>query len=328
VRDGSAEVIACAGCGQALPPSQLACPSCHRLVHAERLRTLAATASAHADDRPSDALAAWREARELLPAGSRQRAVIDERIADLSTRVDAGPAPPARRAAGGWGWLAATAALIAGKGKLFLAALTKASTLLSMLLAFGVYWTAWGWAFAAGFVGSIFVHEMGHVAALRRFGIRATLPMFLPGVGAVVRVQQGMAPSEEARVGLAGPLWGCGAAVVALAVSTAIGSPLWAAIAHTGAWVNLFNLLPIVPLDGGRGFRALDRGQRLATLPAIAAAWYATHDGILVLLLLVAGARALESTATFRDAKAYAQYVGVVLVLSLVLHFAVSASGI
>jgi Zn-dependent protease len=318
--------IACVGCGHALSPALLSCPACHRLVHADRLRALAATAAAQTADRPSDALGAWREARELLPAGSRQRTVIDARIVELSKRVDAGATATTQRPRGGWGSLAATGALVASKAKLFLVGLTKASTLLSMLLAFGVYWTAWGWRFAAGFVGSIFVHEMGHVSALRRFGIRATLPMFLPGIGAVVRVQQGMAPSEEARVGLAGPLWGCGAAIVALAVSAATASPLWAAIAHTGAWVNLFNLLPIVPLDGGRGFRALDRSQRLATLPAIAAAWYATGEGLLVLLLLVAAARSFESTATHRDPKALTQYVGLVLVLSLVLHLGMGAA--
>src|SRR2546430_4861243 len=78
-----------------------------------------------------------------------------------------------------------------------------------MLLSAGVYWTIWGWKFALGVVLSIYVHEMGHVQALQRYGIKATAPMFIPGVGAVVRLKQYPADRrEDARVGLAGPLWG------------------------------------------------------------------------------------------------------------------------
>src|SRR5688500_6713569 len=114
--------------------------------------------------------------------------------------------------------------------------------------------------FALGFVLSIYVHEMGHVAALRRFGLEATAPMFVPGLGAFLRLRgQHLAPYENAPIGLAGPLWGLGAATVALAVSRAGGGPMWAAIAHTGAWINLFNLLPVWQLDGNRGYAALSK---------------------------------------------------------------------
>ena len=124
-----------------------------------------------------------------------------------------------------------------------------------MLLSMGVYWTAWGWRFALGLVLSIYIHEMGHVAALQRYGIKATAPMFIPGFGAMVRLNQYPAnPAEDARVGLAGPLWGLGAAVFAYAVFLATAIPFWAAIARTGALINLFNLLPIWQLDGGRGY--------------------------------------------------------------------------
>jgi len=304
----------------------LACPTCNRLVHAERLKQLGREAEdATARGALPEALAAWRTARDLLPAGSRQRTVIDAKIEVLSRSVTAAPASTTRPRTA-WGWVVAAAALVAGKAKLLLLGLTKAGTLVSMLLAFGVYWTVWGWRFAAGFVASIFVHEMGHVAALSGYGIRATAPMFLPGVGAVVRFRQQMAPREEARVGLAGPLWGFGAAIAALAVATATGSALWAAIAHTGAWVNLFNLIPIVPLDGGRGFRGLDRGQRLAALPVIAGAWYVTGEGLLLLLLVVALVRAFEATATPRDTPVYVEYVGLVGGLSLLASVAVGVA--
>src|SRR5213076_3474994 len=87
--------------------------------------------------------------------------------------------------------------------------LTKAITFVSMLLSAGVYWTIWGWKFAVGVVLSIYVHETGHTQALQRYGIQATAPMFIPGIGAVIRLKQYPTDArEDARVGLAGPLWG------------------------------------------------------------------------------------------------------------------------
>jgi Zn-dependent protease len=314
-----AENATCPGCGTRLGPAFLACPNCLRLVHADRLKRLAADAEA-ADARGlgSDALAAWREARDLLPPGSRQRDAVEKRIEQLAATPGTSRAASAARPRSAWGWVVGAGALLAGKAKLLLAGLTKAGTLLSMLAAFGVYWAAWGWRFAAGFVASIFVHEMGHVAALKQLGIRATAPMFIPGVGAVVRFQQDMSPAHEARVGLAGPLWGAAAAVVALGVAVVARSPVWAAIAHVGAWVNLFNLLPVVPLDGGRGFRGLDRGLRLATLPVIAGTWYVTGEGLLLLVLVLALVRTREATSTARDPAIYAQYAGLVSGLALI----------
>lgn len=204
------------------------------------------------------------------------------------------------------------------KGKLLLTGLTKASTFFSMLLAFSAYWALFGWWFALGLVASIYVHEMGHVAALRRFGIAATAPMFIPGLGAVVRLKQHPAsPIENARVGLAGPLWGLGAALGCLLVYALSGAAAWAAIARVGAWINLFNLLPVWQLDGARGFAALSRAQRWMAAAALAIAWIATHEGLLVLLAIIAAARALERNAPARsDGVTLAQYVVLVAVLS------------
>src|SRR5439155_26028416 len=103
----------------------------------------------------------------------------------------------------------------------------------------------------------------GHVSALRRYGIAATAPMFIPGFGALVRLKQYPAsPAEDARVGLAGPLWGTLASVAFFATGLATHWPSLIAIARVGAWLNLFNLIPIWQLDGGRGFNALSRAQR------------------------------------------------------------------
>src|SRR5262249_19706981 len=157
----------------------------------------------------------------------------------------------------------ALAVLVVTKGKLLVFGLTKIGTLFSMMATLGLYWTRWGFAFALGFVVSIYIHEMGHVDALRRCGIAATPPMFVPGFGAFVRLKQRVLnPIEDARIGLAGPVWGLAAAIAAFAVGTITGGPVWFAIARTGAWINLFNLLPIWQLDGNRGLHAVGRAPR------------------------------------------------------------------
>ncbi len=317
----------CAGCGGDLPPGFLACPLCHRLVHAARLDELARRAQAQ--DAVGDArgaLDAWREALELLPPGTRQQAAVSERVDALLPRLPpaervrpAASAPdvrptPVSAARPRWARVGAVGLAVAllfkfkvpllfvlGKGKLLLAGLGQSSTLLSMLASFGVYWSVWGWRFAGGLVAAMYVHEMGHVAALRRLGIPSSAPMFIPGLGAFVRMDRYPAtPVEDARVGLAGPLWGLGASIAAWLVYAASGAPIWAALAHASAWLNLFNLLPFASLDGGRGFRALSRGQRAAVALLFGLAFLATRDGLALLLALVAGVRLLGSGAHAR----------------------------
>jgi Zn-dependent protease len=295
-----------------------------------------AEAAARAGDVGAE-LAAWRAASALLPEASRQHAFVLERIDSLARSVPATPAAPdAPPTHGPWRWLGGLGTFgvvlwkfkflivaLATKGKLLVLGLTKAGTFFSMLLAFGVYWTAWGGWFALGFILSIYVHEMGHVAALRRYGIDATAPMFIPGVGAFVRLRAKLAPYEDARVGLAGPLWGLGAAIAAVAASLLGGGALMSAIAHTGAWINLFNLMPVWQLDGNRGFAPLTRAQRWIVVAAFAIAWALTHDGLLVLLTIVAATRALDPHApTEGDRPALAQFAFIVLALALVFRTA------
>jgi len=278
----------------------------------------------------------WRRVLERLPPATRQAEAILERVAALNGRIEARPpAPGGGHAAGRALRLGSVGALglllwklkfaavfVLTKGKLLLLGLTKTSTLLSMALSLGVYWTAWGWMFALGLVLSMYVHEMGHVAALQRYGIKATAPMFVPGLGAFVRLKEYPAsPAEDARVGLAGPLWGLGAALAAYGVFLATASPYWAAVARTGAWLNLFNLMPVWQLDGGRGFRALTRGQRLFVVLAFGAAWAAAHDG-LFLLLAIAGAMrvAVEDGAHNPDRGVLAEFAFLVAAFALLFR--------
>jgi len=316
----------------------LACPSCHRLVHADELKRLAAAAerATQAGDR-SSALAAWRETLDLLPGDSTQHELISARILELSRAIDREPRVANRTSRVGTSaaGLDALGALLLKfkfaliflltKAKLLLLGLTKASTFFTMLLSAGVYWTIWGWKFALGVVLSIYVHEMGHVQALQRYGIKATAPMFIPGVGAVVRLKQYPADRrEDARVGLAGPIWGLGAAAVAYGVYRATGSAIWGAIAHFGAWVNLFNLLPVWQLDGGRGFRALTRGQRWIAAAVIGSMWLLTGEGLLALLGIAAVASAgFAEAADQPDPTILVQYGVLVVVLSLLSWSAV-----
>jgi Zn-dependent protease len=306
-------------------------------VHAEALKK-------HRDDAEAAAkagnlqgeLAAWRLAAELLPPQSKQYAIVSEKIATLSQAADAAPVPDVPQS-GRWKWLAAMGTAgallwkfkflvvaLAIKGKLLLLGLTKASTFFSMFLAFGVYWAAWGMWFALGIVLSIYVHEMGHIFALRRFGIAATAPMFVPGLGALIRLRgQRLLPREDARIGLAGPMWGLAAAIAALAGSAFGGGPMWKAIAHVGAWINLFNLLPVWQLDGNRGFAALARTGRLAVAAAFGAGWTFAGDGLFVLLILTAGVRAFSSDApAANDRGALTEFIVLILALAIVFRLA------
>ncbi len=200
-----------------------------------------------------------------------------------------------------------------------------------MLLSAGVYWTLWGWKFAVGIVVSIYVHEMGHVQALQRYGIKATAPMFIPGLGAVIRLKQYPAsPHEDARVGLAGPLWGLGAALTAYAIYLVSQEPIWGAIAHFGAWVNLFNLIPIWQLDGGRGFRALTRSERWLAAAVIGTTLLATGERLLALLLIAAGVAAVAGRhSDTPDSPVLLEYVALVAALSAMtlIHVPLATGG-
>jgi Zn-dependent protease len=325
--------MTCPACALDLAPSLLACPSCHTLLHGDQLRSLAGEArnAATGGDAAAE-LAAWREALTLLPIGSQQHREITGRIEVLSTGLIDRPHPgSSARAAWSTGAIAGAGLLVwkfkalvvlaLTKGKLLLLGLTNSTTLLSMLPAVGVYWAVFGWPFALGLVASIYVHEMGHVAALRRFGIGASAPMFIPGIGAIIRSRQSMVSvRERARVGLAGPIWGLGAAIAAYAMHGATGAPIWAAIGHFGAWVNLFNLLPVWQLDGAHAFSALHRTQRLLAAAAVGLAFLVSREGLLVLIAIPALVQAWRADeAAPGDAVICAQFAGLIAAFTTVL---------
>jgi Zn-dependent protease len=320
--------VPCQSCGSEIAPSLLVCPACHALVHRERLETLAREAGAaeEAHD-PARAVSLWREALALLPQGSRQAEQIGARIHGLTAAIEGktleemrkGPAPGSRwgrilapfGAAGLLFWkLKFLLVAVLSKGKLLLLGLTKMSTVATLFVSLGVYWAAWGWKFAVAILAGIYIHEVGHVAELRRRGMAASAPMFIPGVGAFVRMHEHAAtPAEDAQIGLAGPMWGLGAALAALGAALAMDSKFWFVIAQVTAIINLFNLTPVWQLDGSRGFHALSRTQRWMAVAVLGAAWALTREGMLVIVALFAIWRAMEKNQkTTHDWPALTKY--------------------
>jgi Zn-dependent protease len=220
--------------------------------------------------------------------------------------------------------------LLLTKGKFLLLGLTKMGTLLTMLASLGVYWAIYGWAFALGLVVSIYIHEMGHVAAIRRYGFPASAPMFIPGFGAFIQLRGiRLPPIPEARVGLAGPLYGFGAALAALGCYYATHANIWAVIAHFGAIINFFNLIPVWQLDGSRGLRSLTRSQRGIVLAAALGLWMIT--AVPMLLLIAAGCTYRLFTKDWQtepDREGLMQFVGLLVAFSAIAALSAAPAAI
>jgi Zn-dependent protease len=217
---------------------------------------------------------------------------------------------------------------------------TAGTAMVSVVL----YSLVFGWWFAVGFVVLLFVHEMGHVIQLRRDGIRASAPVFVPFLGAVVGMKQ--MPRDalmEARVGLAGPILGSAGAAVCLAIAVAADSPMLRALAYVGFLLNLINLVPLVPFDGGRAMAAMAPGVWFVGLGVMLVLLLVTGNPFLLIFVLLGGmetyrrwrqrkTRSLEQAAYYRVAPRQrllvgTVYIGLVVLLTLgmiaseVLHY-------
>jgi Zn-dependent protease len=164
--------------------------------------------------------------------------------------------------------------------------LTTAGT---MAVSIAAYTTIWGFWFAMGFVVLLLVHEMGHVIQLRREGIRASAPMFIPFLGAVVAAKSlGENALAEARVGLAGPILGTVGSAACLVIWQITGHDYWRALGYTGFFINLFNLLPVVPLDGGRAMAAMSPWMWFLGFAGIVVLAFAFPNPIILIIALFA----------------------------------------
>jgi Zn-dependent protease len=177
------------------------------------------------------------------------------------------------------------------KALLFLAPKLKfLTTSASMLVSIVAYQLIFGWAFSVGFVLLLLLHELGHVIQLRREGIQASAPMFIPFLGAVISAKSmGDDAAAEARVGLAGPVLGTITTLVPLGLWLATGDDFWRALAYIGFLINLFNLLPVLPLDGGRAMAALSPWVWFAGFAGLIALTVFFPNPILLLVLLFGG---------------------------------------
>ena len=301
------------------------CESCHTLVHSDQLKRLSADAQvletsgdlAHAREH-------WQASLPLLPPHSQQADWIRNRISEIERQIAAAPLESQKRDEHPWarkfGPLAPILILLA-KGKSLLA-IFKFGSIFSFFIFLRLYAALYGWAFGIGFAILILVHEMGHYIDIRRRGLPADMPVFLPGLGAYVRWRAlGVTLETRSEVSLAGPLAGTLAAAVCFAVYKQTGLPLWAALAHASAWLNLLNLIPVWMLDGGSAMNALDKMQRIVVLVATLLLWYAS--GQQLFLLVAAGTVYRLFTKDLPDqpsAKATIYFIVLLFALAWLLH--------
>lgn len=205
-------------------------------------------------------------------------------------------------------------ATLAAKGGLLakLAVVLKAGALLgkfklvgAMFISVLAYSLFFGWPFAVGFVVLIFIHEMGHVVVLRAQGVKASAPMFIPFLGAFIKVKgEQRSVGAEARSAMAGPAFGLAASALCLELANITSSPLLHALAYVGFFLNLFNLAPALPLDGGRVAGALHPAVWFVGLGLILVLDVRHFSPILTLILILGG---VEAVRRFRRRKDPAQ---------------------
>jgi Zn-dependent protease len=180
-----------------------------------------------------------------------------------------------------------------GKLLIWLLAAGKMGKLLmsggSMLISMAAYSWIYGWKYAAGFVLLIFVHEMGHYLAARQRGIDTGLPTFIPFVGTWIALKDMPQDAEtDAYIGFGGPLLGSAAAMACYFAARETGSNLLLALAYSGCMLNLFNLIPILPLDGGRITSVISPRVWLVGVPLLAGLFFVQPSPMLILIGILA----------------------------------------
>jgi len=268
----------------------------------------------------------WQSALALIPETSPQYQAVLNSVKALSRQIAAGPAESAPAASnekpawvkrlGPFGAIGVfllkfkwAALFLLTKGKLLLLGLTNFKALLSVAAFLGIYWALFGWWFALGFVLSIAAHEMGHYLTVRRYGFSAELPVFIPGIAAYVRWQgAGVDPVVRARISLAGPLFGLFAALLSYSVYQATGHGVWLAVAHTGAWINLLNLIPVMIFDGSSAMNALGKQERMAVLIVSLALWALLGENLFLFIALATGYRLYKRDFPARSSHSTAYY--------------------
>ena len=293
------------------------------MVHSEELVRLSTRAKAlEEQEQLSLAREEWLKALPLLPQNSTQAEWIRDHLCKLELAAKVAPPPEQTK---NWarklGPLAPIAILLA-KSKTLLLALFKLKFIFSLFAFMGVYWALFGPAFGVGFAVLILVHEMGHYIDIRRRGLPADMPVFLPGLGAYVRWQAlGVTRQTRAAISLAGPFAGFLGAAVCAALWYRTGNGLWAALARTSAGLNILNLIPVWILDGGQAVESLSKTERLVLLAACLILWLFGGEGLFFLVAAGFAYRLFTKDLPPEPSPITAAYfVGVLAALGTLLH--------
>ncbi len=271
---GGAAVRRCQWCGMANPPQQEHCVRCGAAISRS--------------DRP-DYLGAPAPYPPFAPDGR-----VDP---TLMRQTEPGQASRSNRAGAAVG-VGATAVAAVSK----LAVLAKfAIPVVSALASLGLYAALFGWQFGLGILVLLFIHEMGHAVVIRAKGIPASLPIFIPLLGAAVIMRRmPHNAQDEAEIAIAGPLAGALAGVVCFVLYNQTGFHLWLALAYFSFFLNLLNLIPVSPLDGGRIAGAISKWFWPVGLVVIGVMFYYTHS---IILLIVGWLGLWQAIDRFRRAK-------------------------
>jgi Zn-dependent protease len=309
----------------------LACPQCHALIHGRELNGLAGEArSLEAKNEIAQAREIWNRSLALLPPDSKQAEWVRDHLRALEIAQAATPDPSAKPS-NAWarrlGPLAPIALLLA-KGKGILLAIFKLKFLLSFFSFIAIYVTLFGWRYGVGISVCILIHEMGHFIDIKRRGLPAEMPVFLPGLGAYVKWNAlGVTRRQRSQISLAGPLAGWIAAAGCYLLYTHTYDPLWAALARTGAVLNLLNLIPVWMLDGGKAANSLGLVGRMGLLAAAIVVWIYTGEGIFFLVAAGIVWRLFTKDKPAKDDwSVWLYYAALLAALGVVLHLTPAAA--
>jgi Zn-dependent protease len=305
----------CPRCSNELPAGALECEKCHALVHANALERIAAEAKTlEAKNELRQARERWLMSLPLLPKGSKQAEWVRDHSLALDVAADQQQAPKSENEWAKKLGPAGPIAILLAKGKVVLAAVFKLKFLLSFVAFFSLYWALYGAAFGLGFAALILIHEMGHFIDVKRRGLPAEMPVFLPGFGAYVRWQAlGVSLETRAAVSLAGPLAGAIAAIACSLIWWKTGNGVWAALARSCAWLNVLNLIPVWMLDGGQAALALSKLERIGLVTLCLALWLFFGESVFFLVALGAAYRIFTKDMPTRPSFAVSAYYAVVL---------------
>jgi len=206
----------------------------------------------------------------------------------------------------------------------------------TIVLAILAYVPVYGWGFAVGFIGLILCHEMGHYVAAKQKGLSVGLPMFIPFVGAWVTLkEQPLNAETEAYIAYAGPLVGSMASFALYFWGRAHVNDMAVAVAQSGFLLNLLNLIPIHPLDGGRITAVLSPRLWLLGAPILTAVWIYYPSPLLIIIAILSLPQLIKAwhpDANTAENQAYYQvpatvkfeygtlYIGLVVILALILQ--------